>query len=253
MRNLYYPCHSFSKLSIQCPPSVAQTSQTCTSTLTTGLPILTLHSFYFDGHTRNPHRWLLPSAQAEPLCLYSLQIPHSTSTDTPSPTSLILNPTTTDEKALVDALRRRLFPGCIIRLPVNYWTRTTEPLPPRDRESLATASDTSFRGVMDDYLRRERAIKTVVFASLKLRSVSSPDPPTHFRATRLIQSCVSPPISRPSFFADPSFPRLLAANDPLAGPVSGMIEERQVHLFKWIFPYLTPSSESENLRIPCFR
>lgn len=33
---------------------------------------------------------------------------------------------------------------------------------------------------------------------------------------------------RPAFFSDPDFPRLLASDDPLAGPVSGMIEERSV-------------------------
>ena len=140
--------------------------------------IPSLRSFYFDGHTRNPCRWLIPTSSpvADPLCLYSLQIPHTgpplTAAPLPSPTSLILNiinPSTTEERRLIDDLRRKLFPGCIIHIPVKYWTRTSEPSA-HDSGSVATGNRGGlFRGVMDDYLRRERAIKTVIFASLKLR------------------------------------------------------------------------------------
>lgn len=124
-------------------------------------------SFYYDGHTRNPCRWLLPAPSAtDTLCLYSLHVPHSAAVSS-APTSLVLNlvnATDERERRLLDILRRRLFPGCLISIPVKYWTRTTD-------EILASRNDTPSRGVLDDYLRRESALKTVVFGSLHLRYV----------------------------------------------------------------------------------
>lgn len=70
------------------------------------------------------------------------------------------------ERDLVDGLKRRLFPGCLVDLPVKYWTRTTaraeddaEPWVPFRRGG----------GVLDDYLGRERAMKSVILGSLHIR------------------------------------------------------------------------------------
>ncbi|KAJ9110340.1 hypothetical protein QFC20_002936 [Naganishia adeliensis] len=89
----------------------------------------------------------------------------STIGDSSAPTSLVLNVVKTSnvhEQNQVETLRRRLFPGCLLIIPVNYWTRTT----------TAAAEDEDpwvpYRrggGVLDDYLGRERALKSIVLGS----------------------------------------------------------------------------------------
>jgi hypothetical protein len=94
------------------------TSDPCKSTcaitknsLTTSL----FYSFYYDGFSRNPYRWLVNGPQAsEPLCLYSLKVPIGKPDVGNSAAELVLNVVkseTEEEMWDVDALRKKLFPG----------------------------------------------------------------------------------------------------------------------------------------------
>jgi hypothetical protein len=136
------------------------------------------NSFYYDGHTRSPSRWLLPSPSSnDTLCLYSLHVPAaplSNSSAPPPATSLVLNVVKTSngqERNHVETLRRRLFPGCLISIPVNYWTRTTTAAV-EDEDPWVPYRPGG--GVLDDYLGRERALKSIVFGSLHIRYAPSP-------------------------------------------------------------------------------
>jgi hypothetical protein len=107
-------------------------------------------------------------------------------------------------------------------------------------DSIVTANSASpFRGVMDDYLRRERAIKTVIFASLRLRRVCnsllyhSRDRSCErvFRREeprkRRVREEGRSGIRWQKYVSNTSETDMSGASeDPLAGPVSGMIEER---------------------------
>lgn len=137
--------------------------------------------FYYDGHTRSPARWLLPSPSASTttLCLYSLHVPPPAVTaasaqDGPT-AALVLNVVrarTARERALVESLRRRLFPGCLIDLPVRFWTRTTVPAAPAEEEEEEEGSvpfQSGRGGVLEDYLGSERGLKSIILGSLHIR------------------------------------------------------------------------------------
>lgn len=80
------------------------------------LILLPIDSFYYDGFTRNPYRWLTSGPQAsENLCLYSLKVPMGKhDVGNTAAAELVLNVVkyeTQEEMEAVNALKNRLFPG----------------------------------------------------------------------------------------------------------------------------------------------
>ncbi|KAJ9097697.1 hypothetical protein QFC21_004734 [Naganishia friedmannii] len=218
--------------------------------------------FYYDGFTRNPHRWLTSGPQSlEPLCLYSLIVPVGKHDVGNTAAELVLNivkSESEDEKDALVALRKKLFPGkfnadyflASIRLLINNTSRLLDPhsrlpvvshlriqfrvskrkdlpslsSPPSPIQShIPTSSyplvspsqpdESPYRSVMDDFLRREKATKSVLFGAL------------HFRS-----SFLSP------FRLTAHNPEFVSYEDPSYGAVSGLIEQRIRKLEDSVFP-----------------
>ncbi|KAJ9123980.1 hypothetical protein QFC22_000771 [Naganishia vaughanmartiniae] len=125
--------------------------------------------FYYDGLTRNPHRWLAsgPPQASQSLCLYSLKVPigkHDVGNTAAELVVNFLRSETEEEAWAVTKLQERLFPGCLIHIPVAQWFRTYE-----SGSASRSPDEPPYRSVMDDYLRREKAMKSVLFGALHLR------------------------------------------------------------------------------------